>query len=229
MQKIDGGAEGQVHMQAVWIIGGGRFGRRAAETLRRTPAGADILIVEKKPLRCRKIDSMGLRTLCADGIDFLAARLQSPAQRVWIVAAAPVHVAYEWVRARASASLRIAPLPMPAEVARLLPNAMPGGDGQLFASNADFICPPGCAETGRVCTLTGRRRPRNMHGFIRRIDAAGVKIIVVRSFQLAPGVGGLRPRDLFEALRQIESAPSAVVLATACRCHAVLNSFKIIS
>jgi hypothetical protein len=116
---------------------------------------------------------------------------------------------------------------MPAEIVGRLRNTFPGVEGQLYASNADFICPPDCPEAGRVCSVTGRRRPRNMHAFIRQIRAAGVKILVVRSFQLAPGVGGLRPRDLFEALRQIQSAATPVVLATACKCHAVLNSFKI--
>jgi hypothetical protein len=216
-------------VQAVWIIGGGKFGLRAAEVLQSKTGCREILIIEKCPARCREIDSKGFRTLCADGVDFLVSRLESPAQRVWIVASAPVHLTYEWVRARISTRLRINPLPMPAGVARQLPNTFPGNEGQLYASNADFICPPDCSESGRMCAFTGQRRPRSMHAFIRQIHAAGVKILVIRSFQLAPGVGALRPRDLFETLRQIESAPMPVVLATACKCHAVLNSFKIIS
>jgi hypothetical protein len=210
-------------MQTVWIIGGGVFGLRAAEALRH----AEILIVEKERQRCRELESAGFRTLRADGIGFLAERLESPSQKVWIVASVPVHLAYEWAQARTSEHLRIEALPMPAEIVGRLRNTFPGVEGQLYASNADFICPPDCPEAGRVCSVTGRRRPRNMHAFIRQIRAAGVKILVVRSFQLAPGVGGLRPRDLFEALRQIQSAATPVVLATACKCHAVLNSFKI--
>ena len=46
-------------MQEFWIIGGGKFGRRAAETIGRAGPAADILIVEKDPRRCQ--------TLIADG------------------------------------------------------------------------------------------------------------------------------------------------------------------
>lgn len=216
-------------MKAVWIIGGGKFGLRAAEILCNRAGYREILVIEKSSERCREIDSLGFRALCADGVEFIASRLESPSQRVWIVASAPVHLTYEWVRARASTILRMDPRPIPDEIARQLPNTIPGGEGQLFASNADFICPPDCSEPGRLCAFTGRKRPRCMHTFIRQIHAAGVKILVIRSFQLAPGVGALRPRDLFETLHQIENAPMPVVLATACKCHAVLNSFNMIS
>lgn len=216
-------------MKAVWVIGGGKFGLRAAEILHNKARYGEILIIEKSSERCQEIHSLGFRTLCADGVDFLASRLESPSQRVWIVASAPVHLTYEWVRARASNILRMDPWPIPDEIARQLPNTIPGGEGQLFASNADFTCPPDCSEPGRLCAFTRRRRPRSMYNFIRQIHAAGVKILVIRSFQLAPGVGALRPQDLFEMLHQIENAPMPVVLATACKCHAALNSFKIIS
>jgi hypothetical protein len=214
-------------MQEFWIIGGGKFGRRAAETIGRAGAAADILIVEKNPGRCRTLLSDGFQVIEADGIDFLKSRLVSPLQKQWVVAAAPVHVAYEWVRARLPAGVRFEPQSLPAEMDGLLPNAMRGAEGQWVASNADFICPPDCPESGSVCSFTGRKRPRRMHAFLRRIHVPGVKILVVRSCQLAPGVGGLRPRDLFEALHQIQITRPPFILATACKCHAVLNSFNI--
>lgn len=216
-------------MREFWIIGGGRFGLRAAETIGAAGPAADILIVEKDPRRCREIERLGFRVFEADGIDFLKRRLTRPAQRQWIVAAAPIHVAYEWVRASLAGRTRIEPVAMPAEVSGLLPNAVRGSDAQWYASNADFICPPDCSESGRTCSFTGRERPRNMHAFIRHLYVPGVKILVVRSFQLAPGVGGLRPRDLLGALHQIQSTQSPCLLGTACKCHAVLNSFKMIS
>lgn len=214
-------------MQEFWIIGGGKFGRRAAETIGRAGPAADILIVEKDPSRCRMLIAGGLQVIEADGIGFLKSRLVSPLQKQWIVAAAPVHVAYEWVRACLPGNARVEPQALAAELAGLLPNAVRGGKGQWVASNADFICPPDCPESGSICCFTGRKRPRSMHAFIRHIHAPGVKILVVRSYQLAPGVGGLRPRDLFEALHQIQIARSPFILATACKCHAVLNAFII--
>jgi len=214
-------------MREFWIIGGGKFGRRAAETIGRAGSAADILIVEKDPRRCQTLIADGFQVIEADGIDFLKNRLASPLQKQWIVAAAPVHVAYEWIRARLPGNARLEPQALPTELAGLLPNAMRGGKGQWYASNADFICPPDCPESGSVCSFTGQRRPRSMHAFIRHLHAPGVKILVVRSYQLAPGVGGLRPRDLFEAWHQIQTTQPHFILATACKCHAALNSFTI--
>ena len=145
-------------MQTVWIIGGGAFGLRAAEALGGADGRAEILIVEKDPARCRELDSLGYRALCADGVDFLAARLERPARGLWIVACVPLHLAYEWVKTRITGGRRIISLPMPAEIARRLPNPFPGSEGQLYASNAASICPPDCSEAGRLCTATGRRQ-----------------------------------------------------------------------
>ena len=140
-------------MQEFWIIGGGKFGRRAAETIGRAGPAADILIVEKDPRRCQTLIADGFPVIEADGIDFLKNRLISPLQKQWIVAAAPVHVAYEWVRACLAGNARLEPQALPAELAGLLPNAMHGGKGQWVASNADFICPADCPEAGSVCSF----------------------------------------------------------------------------
>lgn len=216
-------------MPEFWIIGGGKFGRRAAEVLSRAVPAADTLIVEKDPGRCRNLRAAGFRAIEGDGIGFLKSRLVSPLQRQWVVAAAPIHVAYEWLRAGLPGDTRVEPKPLPTGMADRLPNAIRGGPGQWYASNADFICPPDCPESGSVCSFTGRKRPRSMHAFIRGLHAPGVKILVVRSFQLGAGVGGLRPRDLFETFRQTQTSEGVFLLATACKCHAVLNSFSVIS
>ena len=133
-------------MRSVWIIGGGKFGRRAAETIGGADSVADILIVEKDPNRCRALKNRGLRVIEADGIAFLKSRLGGPLQTQWIVAAAPIHVAYEWVRACLSGRVRVEPTVMPAGITGLLPNAMPGAEGQWYATNAAFICPLGASN-----------------------------------------------------------------------------------
>ncbi|MGE5257728.1 MAG: NAD-binding protein [Hyphomicrobiales bacterium] len=209
-----------------WIIGGGRFGLRAAETLRRRGA-AEIVVVDPDRDRCRKLADRGFRTECADGASFLADHLTHPVSRLWIVAAAPVHVAFLWLRSRLSETAQTEVVAVPEEVVRRLPNTMTGREGEVLTSNAGFICPPDCAEAGRLCAATGRPRPRSMHAFIGRLGAPNVKILVVRSFQLAEGVGGLRPRDLFSALADARSSKGTILLATACKCHAVISAFKI--
>jgi hypothetical protein len=210
-----------------WIIGGGAFGLRAAESLRRLEGLTGIVIVEHRPERCRLLSRKGFSVACEDGVDFMARHLDAPAPNLWIVAAAPVHVAFEWMLARLSPTVRVQLLPVPEAIASLLPNATRGRHGEIYASNADFLCPPDCLEAGRVCTATGRARPCSMHAFIQRLPVTNVKILVIRSFQLAAGVGGLRPRDLISALDQARKSKTPILLATACRCHAVLNSFSI--
>jgi hypothetical protein len=214
--------------KAYWIIGGGAFGSRAAETLRGRFPAAEIRIVERDPARCRALRAKGYRSLCMDGIAYLAGELTRPDIRAWIVPAAPVHVALEWVRAMISGAFEVRRLPVPEAVAVRLPNAMRGVQGELYASNADFLCPPDCLEAGRRCPATGRPRPRAMHAAIRGLSPPpDVKIMVLRSYQLAPSVGGLRPRELFAALTEMSAAKGLILFATACRCHAVIHAIQL--
>ena len=66
-----------------------------------------------------------------------------------------------------------------------------------------------------------------MHALIQGLPVANVKILVIRSFQLAAGVGGLRLRDLLSVLDKACTSKTPILLATACRCHAVINTFII--
>jgi hypothetical protein len=50
---------------------------------------------------------------------------------------------------------------------------------------------------------------------------------VIRSRQLAPGVGGYPPAALRQAEAASLAAPRSVLLATACKCHAVIDAFRI--
>lgn len=217
-------------MTSYWIIGGGRFGLRAAKTLRRLRPDADIRLVEASSERCERLRAAGHQAVCADGIRFLAEGLTEPGHGLWVVAAAPVHVAFEWVRARMSGTAPLAPAAVPEALFRLLPNPVRGAGGEVFASNADSICPEDCAEAGRVCPATGRPRPRRLYAHIRWLPTdPGVKKLVIRSVQLAPGVGGLRARDLLAALAEVRAAKGPVLLATACKCHAVVHVLNVIS
>jgi hypothetical protein len=65
-----------------------------------------------------------------------------------------------------------------------------------------------------------------LHEFLKSIQRIDIKTVVIRSHQLAPGVGGYSPRDLFAALNEIEAAQGPVSLSTACSCHGIMNAFK---
>ncbi len=104
---------------------------------------------------------------------------------------------------------------------------MRGKNGELYLSNADFICPTNCTEPDRICSYTGKARPCILFQKLRALRYHDFRSIVIRSRQLAPGVGGYTPHDLFSALDTILSADGPVLMSTACKCHGVMHAFTI--
>ena len=213
-------------MQNFWIIGGGKFGLKAASALRKSDSSNNLTIVEKHSAVCRQLDRMGFKAVCMDGIGYLERNLIHPYYPDWIIPAIPVHVAYEWIRAKLPAGSEPPRIPVPAEVIGELPNPIKGQAGQLYISIADFKCPDNCPEPADSCTYTGKPRPMILHEFLKSIRPRDFKSIVIRSHQLAPGVGGYKPQGLLNALKEIETTQAPVLLSTACSCHGVMDAFK---
>ena len=213
-------------MENFWIIGGGKFGLRAAQALRKIDAANRLTIIEKNKAVCGRVSGEGFETVCTDGIQYLENHLTANHFPDWIVPAIPLHVAFEWIRAKMSATFTVESIHIPNDIAGQLPNPVPGETGQFFISIADFKCPPNCREPHDICTHTGRPRSMILHEFLRSIPSKGFTTIVIQSHQLAPGVGGYTPAALFDALDQIRNMQSPVLLSTACSCHGVMNAFK---
>jgi hypothetical protein len=96
----------------------------------------------------------------------------------------------------------------------------------LYASIATFRCPDNCDEPVDCCTVTGEPRLANLFDVFRRIEIGGYLIQVVRSYQLAPGVGGYQLSILWRLLEEVRSTEKDVLIATACRCHGVINALR---
>jgi hypothetical protein len=213
-------------MKRFWIIGAGRFGTRAARKLRRTHAAAEIRVVDKNPAVCDELARHDFQSICTDGIAYLDAHLGTAEDPHWIIPAAPVHVAFEFIRRRLSAEGRLQKVPVPAELSRHLPHLFAGGDHTLYASNADFICPEDCPEPADVCTVTGKPRPCTLYRELEQAAVDDAISIVIRSRQLLPGVGGYRPEDLLAAVERVRASQKTILLSTACRCHGVIDAFR---
>jgi len=209
-----------------WIIGGGKFGLKAARALSKADPSDQITIIEQEKKVCRQISRLGYQTVCMDGIEYLDRHLISALYPDWIIPAIPLHVAYEWIRAKLSACKAPLRIPVPTELTGGLPNPIQGKAGQLYISIADFKCPDNCPEPAEICTHTGRPRSMILHEFLKSIQHKDFKSIVIRSHQLAPGVGGYRPQELFKALKEIENTQAPVLLSTACSCHGVMDALK---
>ncbi len=216
-------------MERIWIIGGGRFGGLAAERLARRKRPPELVIVDPDADRLAGLKGPGRQCRAADGIEFLAARLgpdpEPDAAPDWVVPALPLHLAAEWLRRRLGPDgLRRHSLP--GEWTEALPNPFPGESGDLYVSFADFLCPDDCPEPAGFCTATGKPREGNLFDRLAGLDRPEFPVQVVRSHQLAPGVGGLRPDRLLRLLRRVSKTPGLQAVATACRCHGVVTALE---
>jgi hypothetical protein len=190
-------------MKTYWIIGGGQFGLNAAQKIRTQESDAVILIVEEDFMICQRLEKLGFETLCGEGIQYLTQNLINEDYPDWIIPAIPLHVAFEWIQGKLSKK------------------------GQLYISNADFVCPADCSEPEEICTYTGEPRPRILNSYLEKIQYDDFKSVVVCSRQLFAGVGGYTPKALFQGLEIIKAEVRPVILSTACYCHGVVHAFRI--
>jgi hypothetical protein len=215
-------------MKSIWILGAGKFGLKAAKTMRRKISRTEITIIEKKSEICNQIEKLDFKTVCMDGIEYLDQNLKGIDYPDWIIPAIPVHVAYEWVRLKIKGSYILKTILVPEGVIMSLPNVFKGKRCEIYMSIADFICPDNCHEPEDLCTHTGKPRPFTLYKKLESIKYNHFRSIVVRSRQLSPGVGGYSPEALFHALDVINKASTIpVLLSTACRCHGVMHAFRL--
>jgi hypothetical protein len=212
-------------MKIVWIIGGGRFGLKAASSLSRTET--EITVVDKSRQICNQLEKMSFRTACMDGVAYLAEHLSGPDYPDWIIPVIPVHVAYEWIKMKLSVQYCLEAIDPPETLIKTLPNPSKGNTGEIYISNADFVCPDNCPEPPDWCTYTGKPRPRILHRFLQSLRYKDCRSVVIRSRQLSPGIGGYTPADLFRALTEINGSHTPILLSTACQCHGVMNAFNL--
>ncbi len=209
------------NMKTIWIIGAGKFGINAARTL---AAHAGILLIDKDAAVCRKAESQGFDTVCADGVEYLSLHLGKDAMPDQIIPCVPIHLAYQWIKKK----ILMRRINIPINVIPLLPNPMPGKEGELYLSYADFICPDNCPEPAELCTYTGKARKGSLYKLLESLSCDDITSVVIRSRQLAPGVGGYSPQALFDALESVRKAKTPILFSTACRCHGVLHAFELL-
>ncbi len=215
-------------MKTVWILGAGQFGEIAGVRLRLKYPEADIIIVDRDNAALREVEAVASATVLGEGVAYLAQHLEACGPPDWIVPAIPVHVAFEWISLRLGATCRVEKLKIPESVTQNLGHVVRGQGGCVYTSQADFTCPGNCPEPADLCFVTGKPRPVDLHKELASVAPRLMTPVIVRSRQMSAGVGGYRPGDLFEALRQVEACTGPVLLGTACRCHSVLDAFRLI-
>ncbi len=207
---------------SVWVIGAGRFGRRAAERLSERWR---VTVVDPSPGALEAVSGFAREVVREDGVGFLVRELARGCAPDWIVPALPLHLAAEWA-VRACSPGRWRRGRVPPGVLAGLPNPLEGAGGDVYVSRATFLCPPDCPEPPDRCWHTGEPRGRDMYRLLADLDAAPARPLVVRSRQLGAGIGGYRPRDLWELREGLDACTGPVLVATACRCHGVITCLE---
>lgn len=211
----------------ICILGAGRFGRLAVSRLLERFGTASFVVVD---CRCEKLDALKqeftVEVECSDALKFLD-RLEQ-GDSTWIVPAIPLHVAFEWIVRRLNEWGATKTLPVPLSVESQVPNPLRSPRGTLYASYATFVCPDNCNEPENICTHTKKARQGNLFDQIARIEVPEFMVTVLRSRQLAPGVGGYPFSSLHSILEALQkSGCSLHLIATSCRCHGVIDTLKI--
>ncbi|MGV8075048.1 MAG: NAD-binding protein [Syntrophobacteraceae bacterium] len=210
----------------ILILGAGRFGYIAAKRLSRRYPDSSFLIVDAEPERLAPIrEELGLQVLAREAIPFMKdAALPGS---TWIIPAIPIHLAFQWLLMKLNEIGQADIIPVPESADCRLPNPLRTPDGTVYASFANFICPDNCSEPKGICTYTGLPRKGNLFEVMAQIEVRGYDSIVLRSRQMAPGVGGYAMDQLNTILSNISKKSGRYLIGTSCRCHGVLNALDL--
>ncbi len=207
------------------ILGAGRFGRIAVERLSDRFPHARLLVVDADEARLGALrERRGIEIRIGDGV--LSLENDPVPDEGWVVPAVPVHVAFQWLLRRLAPPLESRAIAIPDAIDGLVPNPCRGAGGALYASFATFICPDTCSEPDTICTHTKGPRPGNLFETLSQVAIPGFSAVVLRSLQLAPGVGGYTGGQLKTLLETVSRKEGNYLIATSCRCHGVMNGLN---
>ena len=207
------------------IIGCGHFGSRAAEKLLKKDPHSKIIVVDKNKKALRKVSHLPVEIAMNEGVSYLEQFLSRGRKTDYVIPAVPFHLAFEFIQ------LRLRPFGakrVKVPVLLGVPNPVPGKTGDLYTSFADFLCSEDCPEPAQYCTITKKRRPKPLYRILNELEEA-VESRVIRSLQLAPGVGGFKPEALLDLLKNIEKRTKlhqSILVSTASRCHGVTSALS---
>jgi 6-phosphogluconate dehydrogenase (decarboxylating) len=67
-----------------------------------------------------------------------------------------------------------------------------------------------------------------LYRLLTETEPRGFRVHVIRSRQLAPGLGAYRVRDLKELLGKVsEAGKGKWLVATACKCHGIVTALQV--
>jgi len=213
-------ASGQRPKADVLVVGGGRFGRLAVARL----GGRVLAVAEPHP--SAQLMAAGIPVIRRDGAAAAAELIQADRPPAWVVPALPRHFLTDWLKI-VLPDFRFKTVAFPRAALPPVASLNKGSAGQYYLSLADSICPDDCPEPAGRCTLTGLPRKEPLFKMLAGLKVPGWRTVVLRSHQLAPGVGGIKTAEMKALARAIARKPGRLILATACRCHGVAQGLEL--
>jgi hypothetical protein len=203
------------------MVGFGKVGKALLPRVIRQWDQSRIWIIDHNPESLNSQEALaGIRVL-GDGPQFLTQNRQWIRDDDWIIPALPVHLAWKWLALNLKSHKPKAAAP-PLNWGSLLPYSQTLEDG-LLLSFADFVCPDHCPAPLHHCFKTKQKRSQPLWKYLATRPCSKGTLEVIESRQMAPGMGGYPFGELRRVLkRALETGPPFYV-ATACRCHGVIN------
>jgi hypothetical protein len=187
-----------------------------------------LYVVDRDRSHLARIHDRLVEPIVCDGIRFLALYFPSLSPSNIIIPAVPVHLAFEWLITYLSDEFLVKRISVPEHTRSSLPYTWHTGDGSLLVSYADFRCPDDCPEPAGYCTVTGEKRDKPLYQLLGELQVMDFNVHVIRSRQLAPGLGGYRVDNLLEMVTKIEShRVEKWMIGTACKCHGTLSAMEV--
>jgi hypothetical protein len=184
--------------------------------------------VDKNEDRIESIEVPRIEKIVSDGINFIVKNMQALSPSSLIVPAVPVHLASEWLKKYLEKhGWKIKPSKVPEEVLPHLPYSWQGTGGTLLISYSDFLCPDDCPEPTGHCPVTGESRSEPLHELLNRLMVPRYKVHIIRSRQLAPGLGGYKVEDLNNLYKKVSLGEGRWLVGTACKCHGALTGVEV--
>ncbi|MFC1836465.1 NAD-binding protein [Thermodesulfobacteriota bacterium] len=199
------------------ITGYGKFGRIAAERLSASFPDKGIIVIEPRADQIDQAPSSNLTMVKGDAVSYLTESGHVHSDDM-VIPMVPFHLNASYLMAKHPDSDQI---PFPEQLSTLVPNPYGMDESNLCCSRADFLCPDDCPE-GETCTVTGELREEPLYGMLGRLEVTGFEVLVQRSYQVLPGVGGYPFGDLLELEKRPVSGK--YIVATACKCHGVITA-----
>jgi hypothetical protein len=198
------------------IAGFGKFGRIALQRLLSAFSRPRILIVESSKDQSAAEAPSQVKWIHGDAVSFLTQFPELLPEDI-IIPMVPFHLLAAYVMAAHPGCHEVA---LPDALEGILPHPFRLNPSTLCCSRADFVCPDDCPE-GDLCTITGEPR-EPLHAAIEEIAVPGFTVLVQRSFQILPGVGGYPMGRLVAMAERVTHG--GYVVATSCKCHAILTA-----